>query len=174
MNAARRSVFPQPRRSRRLATNSKVTQSKVAPLPRVTNLPSRTPVPKVEKLNVSQRPKPFWLSSLLLVQRGSDLMAFLLVATTLAIYSWTVYTQQQWSKEYRKLENLQREERQLTTANAVMKNQLAQQAEKPGTGLVNPAQANTIYVPAAPQRPSPTAPTPKAETEPAAKTPLGY
>ncbi|HEY9829349.1 MAG TPA: hypothetical protein V6D26_02135, partial [Stenomitos sp.] len=138
MNAAQRSILPQPRRSKQPATHARVTPSKVAPSSSVTRMPSRTAGQKVEQLNVSQQPKPIWLSSLLVLQRGSDLVAFFLVATTLTIYSWTVYTQQQWAQEYRKLENLQRQERQLTTANAVMKDQLAQQAERPATGLVTP------------------------------------
>ncbi|HEY9708499.1 MAG TPA: hypothetical protein V6D48_09880, partial [Oculatellaceae cyanobacterium] len=70
----------------------------------------------------------------------STLVKFLLVTTTLTIYSWTVYTQQQWTRDYRKLGNLQRQERQLTTANEVMNNQIAQQAEKPATGLVPPTR----------------------------------
>jgi len=174
MNAAQRSVLPQPRRSRRSATHSKVTQPKVALSSSVTSMPSRTAGQKVEKLNVSQQPKPIWLSSLLVLQRGSDLMAFFLVTTTLTIYSWTVYTQQQWTQDYRKLEALQRQERQLTTANAVMKDQLAQQAERPATGLVAPSQANTIYLPSAPQRPFNESPTRSADPEPGGKTPLGY
>ena len=174
MNAAQRSVLPQQRRSRRGAANSKVTQSTVAVSSTVTSIPSATAGQKVEKLNVSQRPKPIWLSSILVVQRSSDLMAFILVATTLSIYSWTVYTQQQWSREYRKLEDLQREERQLTTTNAVMKDQLAQQAERPGTGLVTPTPANPLVLPASPQRPFQTAPTQSANPVPVAKTPLGY
>ncbi|HEY9611477.1 hypothetical protein [Allocoleopsis sp.] len=137
-------------------------------------MPSRTAAQKVEKLNVSQRPKPIWLSSLLVLQRGSDLMAFLLVAATLGLYSWTVYTQQQWSQEYSKWQKLQREERQLTTADAVMKDKLAQQAERPGTGLVPPSQANTIYLPSAPQRPLHQSPTQSTDPEPAAKGVFGY
>lgn len=174
MNAAHRSVLPQQRRSRRPTANSRVTQSNVTPSSTVIGMPSRTAGQNVEKLNVSQRPKPVWLSSLRVVQRSSDLIAFLLVATTLSIYSWTVYTQQQWSKEYRKLEDLQRQERQLTTANAVMKNQLAQQAEKPGTGLVPPTPSHPVVLPSAPQRPFQTTPTQSADPEPMAKTPLGY
>jgi hypothetical protein len=183
MNAAPRLDLPQQRRSRRPAAISRVTRlpsaaggarSHTAHSSPVSDMPSRTAGQKVEKLSVSQRPKPIWLVSLLFLQRSSDLIAFLLVAGTLTIYSWTVYTQQQWSREYRKLETLQRTERQLTTANAVMKNQLAQQAEKPGTGLVTPTQANTIFLPSAPQRPSHTAPTQSADPEPAQTSPLGY
>lgn len=127
-----------------------------------------------QTLTLSQQLTPRWLSSLLLLKRSSDLITFLLVTTTLTIYSWTVYTQQQWMRDYRKLENLQRQERQLTTANAVMKNQLAQQAEKPATGLVSPTQTNAIFLPPAPQRKASTASTQTTNQEPVAKSPLGY
>ena len=127
-----------------------------------------------QTLTLSQQLTPRWLTSLLFLKRSSDLVTFLLVTTTLTIYAWTVYTQQQWMRDYRKLETLQRQERQLTTANAVMKNQLAQQAEKPATGLVSPTQTNAIFLPPVPQRKSSTAPTQTAAPEPAAKSPLGY
>lgn len=174
MNAAPRSVLPQRRRSKKLAANSRETSSRVALASNVSSLPSPMTGQKVEKFSASQQTKPIWLVSLLFLQRGSDLITFLLVAATLTIYSWTVYTQQQWSGEYRKLENLQREERQLTTADAVMKDQLAQQAEQPGTGLVSPSHANTIFLPPAPQRPSLEVPAATAESDSMAKPPLGY
>lgn len=125
-------------------------------------------------LTLSQQLTPRWLSSLLFLKRSSDLVTFLLVTTTLTIYSWTVYTQQQWTRDYRKLENLQRQERQLTTANEVMKNQLAQQAEKPATGLVPPTQTNAIFLPPAQERKSSTTQTQATDSEPVAKSPLGY
>jgi len=140
----------------------------------VTAIPSRTPGPKVEKLNAPQQAAPAWLSSLLFIQRSSDIVTFLLVATTLIVYSWTVYTQQQWAQEYRKLEDLQRNERHLTTANEVMKDQLAQQAEKPAAGLVNPTQASTIFLPSAPQRQVHTSPTQTPDQLSATTPPLGY
>jgi hypothetical protein len=174
MNTAHRSVLPQQRRSRRPTVNSMVTQSKVTPSSAVTSMPSRTAAQNIEKLNVSQRPKPVWFSSLRIVQRSSDLMAFLLVATTLSIYSWTVYTQQQWSKEYRKLEDLQHQERQLTTTNAVMKNQLAQQAEQGGSGLRPPTPSDSVVLPSALPRPVPTTLPQIADPEPTKTSPLGY
>jgi Fe-S cluster biosynthesis and repair protein YggX len=125
-------------------------------------------------LPLPQRLTPIWLSSLIFLKRSSDVVTFLLVAATLTVYSWTVYTQQQWAQEYRKLETLQRNERHLTMANEGIKDQLAQQAEKPATGLVTPSQANTIFLPPAPQRQSSTTSTNTTDPEPAAKTPLGY
>lgn len=174
MNAAHRSVVPQRRQPKRPATHSQVTKTKVTPSSNVTRMPSRTAPQKVEKLEVSQRPQPIWLTSLLFLQRSSDVITFLLVAATLSLYSLTVYTQQQWSQSFRNLEKMQREERQLTAANEDMKNHLAQQAERPGTGLVPPTQASQIVLQPAPQRPAQQPPLASANPEPVAKTPLGY
>lgn len=166
MTAARRSVLPQRRRSRKPTPNSRVRHFQAAI--------SSTARQKVEKLNTTSSTNPIWLSPLLFIQRSSDIVTFVLVASTLCLYSWTVYTQQQWSQEYRKLENLQRDERHLTTTNAVIKDQLAKLAEKPATGLVSPSPANTIFLTPAPQRQARTNPNKTDNSEPVAKNPLGY
>lgn len=85
---------------------------------------------------------PVWLTWLIQWQRRSSVITFLLVSATLAVYGGTVYTQQLWNREYRQLETLQLQQRQLTAASEVLKNQLAQQAEQQDTGLV-PVTPNT-------------------------------
>jgi hypothetical protein len=137
-------------------------------------MPSRGAGQKVEKLNTGLQSTPAWLSPLLFLQRSSDILTFVLVSSTLTLYAWTVYTQQQWTQEYRKLETLQRDERHLTTTNEVIKNQLAQQAEKPSTGLVTPTPAKTIFLQPAPQRHSLATPTKAVDPELPSKAPLGY
>lgn len=183
MTAVHRSVAPQPRPIRKVTANSRGMRPTLGQSPQgrltqgqsstVTSFPPRTLEQKVEKFNNSRQQAPVWLKSLLFVQRSSDAVTFLLIAATLALYSWTVYTQQQWTKEYDKLQTLQRNERQLTTTNEGIKNQLAQQAEKPEAGMVTPNPRNTIYLQPAPQRQVPT-PSKTAEPEPKAKVPLGY
>ena len=122
----------------------------------------------------TQRSLPLWLRLLMQAQRGSLVIAFILVAATLIVYGSTVYTQQLWSKEYRKLKTLQRNEREMIATNEGLKNQLALQADRPGSGLVPQTPDNTIFLQPAPLRPtlstSPSAP--KAEIAP--NTPLGY
>lgn len=122
----------------------------------------------------SSRSFPLWLRVLIQAQRGSLVIAFVLVVATLMVYGSTVYTQQLWSKEYRKLKTLQRNEQEMTATNASMENQLALQAEKPGSGLVPQTPDSTLFLQPAPQRkPLVTAPsTPIVETAP--NTPLGY
>ncbi len=90
---------------------------------------------RVEKLPLRVNKVPGWLKALFFIQKSSSLTAFALVSLTLVVYAWTVYTQQLWSKEYKKLEYLQSIERQLVKALTGMENYHAQQAEKPESGL---------------------------------------
>ncbi|NEO84668.1 MAG: hypothetical protein F6J87_10500 [Spirulina sp. SIO3F2] len=117
-----------------------------------------------------------WLRTLLVVQQGSSLLTFCLATAVLIAYGSTVYIQQEWSSEYRKLEQLQREKRELIAANELMKNQLAQQANLPNAGLMPPSPANTIFLPKAESGAVTTvaAQTTTPLVEVTAKTPLGY
>ena len=98
----------------------------------------------------------------------------------LSVYGWTVYSQKMWSQAYRKLETLQRHERQLTTANEVLKNHIALQAEQPTTELMPPTSASLIFLQPAPQLRVPAANPVLPATKPGTQTqqptpmPLGY
>jgi hypothetical protein len=92
---------------------------------------------------------------LIQLQRGSLIVTFILVTAALVVYGSTMYLQQLWSKEYRKLKTMQRSERQMLAAEGFLKNQIIQQAEQPGSGLVPKTPEHTIYLPSAPPRPAP-------------------
>jgi hypothetical protein len=128
---------------------------------------------KVERLP-SKRNLPLWLRSLLFLQRSSSFASCCLIGITLALYAWTVYGQQLWSQEYRKLEALQRNERHLTATNEAIKNQLAQQAERPDAGLVPPNPSNMLFLHPAPQRPFKASPSKTPDPKPSPTLPLGY
>lgn len=96
----------------------------------------------------SSKPAPLWLLRLCSLQRRSFVVTFLLIAGMLKLYSWTVNSQQTWVQSYRKLEILQRNERQLTTTNEMLKNQLALQAEQPATALAPSDSSSAIFLPA--------------------------
>lgn len=123
--------------------------------------------------------QPVWLQSLLRVERASSAAVVLLLGGALALYGLTVYSQQQWSQEYQKLETLRLREQQLTAASEVLKHQLAKEAQNPETGLAPQKPADTIFLQPVPDRRSLGARTPNSE-EPAiknqgdAETPLGY
>lgn len=120
------------------------------------------------------RAMPLWLRLLIQAQRGSLIVAFVLVTATLFVYSSTVYTQQLWSKEYRKLKTLTRNEREMIATNESLKNQLALQGEQPGSGLVPQTPDSTIFLQPALQRSASSPSNNLPQTEVAPKTPLGY
>jgi cell division protein FtsB len=121
----------------------------------------KPPSRKVERLKLRARPLPLWVRSLLMLQRSSSAIVFCLIVSTLALYAWTVYIPRLWSKEYKKLETLHRHERQLIATNETLKNQLAQQAERPETGLANPNPAHAIFL-------APTSVSPQSQPKPLA------
>jgi hypothetical protein len=121
----------------------------VAPL--FTKPPRKNPQPAKPKNNLKQLPRPneqlsSRLQFLLFIQKSVSIVTFCLVGTTLGLYAWTVYFPKIWSGEYQKLETLQRYERHILSTNESLKNRLAQQAEKPETGLSNPSPTQSIFL----------------------------
>ena len=118
---------------------------------------------------------PVWLLRMYILNRYSSVLVFLLVAATLIVYGWTVYSQELWSDSYRKLQSLQRHERQLNTANATLTSKMAQEAEKPGTELVSPTSKGTIFLPPTSNNyPKSSFLTSQPESQPEPPSPLGY
>ncbi len=89
---------------------------------------------------------PMWLMRWNSVHRHTSIATFVLVSATLVVYGLTVYSQHLWSSSYKKLQDLQRDERQLTKHDQTLKNQMAQEAENPHSGLISPTPANTIFL----------------------------
>jgi hypothetical protein len=100
---------------------------------------------------------PRWLLRFCSLQRYTSVLSFSLVVATLIAYGWTVYSQQLWSQSYRKLQSLQRDERQLTITNNALKSKIAAEAEKPSAGLVSPSPASQIFLQKAPDDAKPEA-----------------
>ncbi|MDP5017516.1 MAG: hypothetical protein NWQ43_09485 [Dolichospermum sp.] len=107
---------------------------------------------------------PVWLLRLYTVNRYSSVLVFLLVVATLIVYGWTVYSQELWSQSYRKLQSLQRHERQLNTANAALTSKMAQEAEKPDTAMVSPTSSDN----------NPNSSFSTSQPQPEPPSPLGY
>ena len=154
-SGSRSGSTPMPsRRQRRSNTNKTVTptpgQLGKQQLPKQ-NRSSVTPKSlRVNQERVPVMPNsesaPLWLLRLHAIHRNSSIVAFLLVAATLVVYGWTVYSQELWSQAYHKLQNLQRQDRQLTTTNEVLQNKMAVEGEKPSAGLVAPTPAGMIFI----------------------------
>ena len=107
---------------------------------------------------------PTKLKVLLLIQKSSLGLAFMLIATSIAFYLSTVHIPELWSKKYRDLETLQRQERHLVAINESLKHKLAQQAEQEENNLPLITSDNTIFIPPA-SLPSPPQPTNLAQKQ---------
>ncbi|MBW4441437.1 MAG: hypothetical protein KME10_09430 [Plectolyngbya sp. WJT66-NPBG17] len=131
---------------------------------------SRKPTASVRQLPNPEKP-PQWLRSLLLTQQVSVFATFVLAGAVLAVYGWTVYAQQLWGKEYSKLEQLRRNERQFTANGEVLKNQIANQSNRPGASLVPQNPDSLIFLRPAPARPEKPV---SASSQSSPVAPLGY
>jgi hypothetical protein len=162
-----------PARSAPLSAAHRKLQDRKLQDRRLENFRSQNPRTQVRQLPIQQS-LPLWLRVLMLMQRSSTAIAAVLVLAMLVVYGSTVYTQQLWSKEYRKLKTSQRHERQLVSASEALKTQAAQQAERPGAGLVPQTPADLLFVQPSALRPQQSlnaiAPPPTAPVAP----PAGY
>ncbi|MGB3513329.1 MAG: hypothetical protein WBA93_29760 [Microcoleaceae cyanobacterium] len=122
--------------------------------------------------------KPLWLRSLMGIQLTSSIVTILLASSSLTIYGWIIYGQSKWTEEYQTLQQLRRKEQQISVANELLKNQIAEQASTADTGLISKDSVKRIFLQPAPPRPAPTAPRPYLEPASGQKylirTPMGY
>ncbi len=100
-----------------------------------------------------QVPFPLWLRALMAAQNLSIATTILLTAAVFGIYGWTVYAQDQWNQQYKKLEHLKRQERQLTTAEEALDNNLIRSVQSQPGDLIRERPEQSIFLPAAPLRP---------------------
>ncbi|MEL7038133.1 MAG: hypothetical protein AAFO04_21330 [Cyanobacteria bacterium J06592_8] len=96
---------------------------------------------------------PLWLRSLVTLQRVSSVITGVIVGVTLSVYSLTAYRESAWTKEYQVLERYRTQEHQLRTFNEALKHQIAQDAQKSNTGLVEREPLDMIFLRPAPPRP---------------------
>jgi hypothetical protein len=108
-------------------------------------------------------PLPLWLRVLMSTQKLSIVVTVLLTMSVFAIYGWTVYAQEQWNQQYKKLEQLKRQERQLTAAEGSFDNDMLRSVQKKPGELVRERPEQSIFLQAAPLRPKNNAPTTVSE-----------
>jgi hypothetical protein len=144
------------------------------PLPQLSRpQPSRRSRPTTVRQLPTTRPLPLWLHSLMRVQKFSLLVTLGLSAAALTVYGWTFYSQHRWGQQYEQLEELRRNERQMSAYMSVMKDDIASQAERSSGGLVPKSSATLIFVPPSANRNSSL---PAKATKPAMvpTSPVGY
>ena len=136
---------------------------------------SKSPANKAEKLPIKRKGIPLWLRSLVLLQKSTSLLLFLAVGATVTVYSWKEQVETEWSKEYKQLNTLLQEERELTATNEILKNQIANQAEKEETGLAPLTPTKNIFLEPVPYIHQEAEVTATATKKlPPSNTPLGY
>lgn len=108
--------------------------------------PTTQPVVRVPLATTKKQLALRQLRFLCLLEKIVAVITFCLLGSTLGIYAWTVYIPKIWDREFGKLETLQRHERHLLATNETLKHQLAQQAEKPETGLTHLQPFQTIFL----------------------------
>ncbi|WOD37427.1 hypothetical protein [Nodosilinea sp. E11] len=151
MSAALKSYVPRPVPSRRrtatartrasLRHGSAVLSAQVQPRPpqRVSPPVVLPTPPSLDKASPAVR----LLSQVHLV---SSALSVALLGLTLVSYGTSVYVNHQLSQANRQLNRLQRSEQQLTNANEMLKNHLAQQVEVSAMGFQPPQPGNVIFL----------------------------
>ncbi|MEE3719835.1 hypothetical protein V2H45_24140 [Tumidithrix elongata RA019] len=138
----------------------------------------RSPAPQRNVKNLPRRasvPLPGWLQFLIAIQKISITSTVLLTVSVFGIYAWTVYAQESWNNQHKKLEQLQRQERQLTAAEAFIGNDLVKKFQTQPGELVRESPERSIFLESAPTRPN-RAPIPTSVDTDNTKTPapVGY
>lgn len=112
-------------------TSKPQLQSQKQPARRLTNANSKQVRKVLKNRSFPQQNRlPQNLQLLSLLQKGSFGLALTLMAASIGLYISTVRIPELWSQEYRNLEDLQRQERELTAINEKIKYQIAHEASR--------------------------------------------
>ncbi|WP_008310244.1 hypothetical protein [Leptolyngbya sp. PCC 6406] len=134
----------------------------------------RQGAPILTTIEALPRPRsPLWLKALMGGQALSVVMAAGLVGATFVAYGMTVRADRQLGATTRYLQQLQRQEQQLTTGKAVLKHHLAQQVT---SGSLTAQTGGVIFLEpdAVPEEPATSRTPPSRATSPIPLRPLGY
>ncbi len=151
---ASRARSPEPQRSPQPLERTLDHKNKRLPASRKLSAKNFAADKNVKRLpRTNSFPLPIWVRVLLSTQKVSIVMTVLLTVSVFAIYGWTVYAQEQWNQQYKKLEQLKRQERQLTTAESSFDNDMLRSVQKKPGDLVRERPEQSIFLQAAPLRP---------------------
>ncbi|MEM9218356.1 MAG: hypothetical protein AAGD25_28950 [Cyanobacteria bacterium P01_F01_bin.150] len=107
---------------------------------------------------ISYLPQPAshapWVNRLMVGQRSICLLTLALVGCALSLYGQSVYQHRQWGQSYSELERLQKFEQQGMAASEIMKQSLAEEAERPTSQMSSQMPDSSVSIEIAPVRPS--------------------
>ncbi len=155
-----------------LATTKKKVVRPVSAEP----VPIRGRDPRPTHLEVVEAPArsaPPWFLLLLTLRKVSTPVVLLLTLSVLPLYGWSVYTQRNWGQTYAQLEQLKRDERNLSLKQEARLHHVNENAEMNPAGLTPKGPHNTLFI-----KPEP-APLPQSSSEedrqpPLRMSPIGY
>ncbi len=118
---------------------------------------------------------PAWLKSLIAMQRLSLVLFCGTFGLSALGYGYTAYTQDTWKTQHGRLQRLQRQELQQATVAENLRHQLAETAELPSSGLVDPTTDRLVAISTASQRQAKSpAPTSVTKSTTPSSLPTGY
>ena len=131
-----------------IAAPSRAIQSSAAPSMAIRPARTRKSVKSMPK-SVPYAP---WVQWLMVGQKGICLLTLTLVGCALALYGQSVYQHRQWGQSYAQLERLQKLEQQGIAASEIMKQSLAEEAERPTSQMTSQMPDKAISLETAPAR----------------------
>ncbi|AFY68665.1 hypothetical protein Pse7367_0354 [Thalassoporum mexicanum PCC 7367] len=148
-----------------------------APRPRQSSRRKSANRRKVSRLpaQLANQSLPAWLKLLLTVQRISIVSTVLMTTAVFGTYSYTVYAQKLWNEQFHKLEDLKRDERQLTAAEALVNDNIVSNVENSPGQLTREKPTQTLFIRGESPRPGLGVNDAELEqVEPETAQPLGY
>ena len=111
---------------------------------------------KIQEQNLAQvislpQSQPLWLKSLMVTQFTSSIVTVLLATASVAFYGLTIAGQSKWTIEYQELEKLRKKEQEISVANELLKNYIAEQASTSESSIAAKDSVNRIF--SVPMRP---------------------
>ena len=134
--------------------------------------PARSP--SIATISGRKQVYPRGLRLLVLAQRGSFIGAAVVTAAALTLYGWTVYSQQQWSRQYSRFKMLQLHEQRLVTATGALEAQVLQSSDNTDSTLQPILPGDVVELAPAPLRPAAPSPPPPVSQTWTAPQPIGY
>ncbi|MEM8830300.1 MAG: hypothetical protein AAGE96_13215 [Cyanobacteria bacterium P01_G01_bin.19] len=114
------------------------------------------------------------LQLLSILQKGSFTLALFSMLASIGLYSSTVRIPELWSQEYRNLEDLQRQERELTAINEKIKYQIAHEASQDSRLSISTPESAVFVSPAKIDLKKPTAASDHISSSKIKQNILGY
>lgn len=129
-------AVPSPKKHSRVRP-SKSSGSRVA---------SQSLPPQWKRSRKNEKSFPLLIRVLLFLQHTSSVITLSAIAGSLVMYGLTFYTQQMWNRQYQQLQELQHYERNVTSINEALKDEIAEQGNTNGEAFIPLTPDYNLYL----------------------------